>query len=147
MSTRKWSQEQWEAAKIRIDAVDDDFRSDYDHCVHLQCELSIVTAERDRMDRLINVPSTERFLAAVELEAAHQVLRWAAEHDAGKADADWFWLIGYLAGKVLRPGQTLEKRLHHVITTAAVCLNWHRHITGEITDMRPGISTPSSEGA
>lgn len=111
--------------------------------IDLQCELTEVTAERDQMDRLINTPSTGNFLSSVELEAAHQVLRWASEHDAGKTDADWFWLIGYLAGKVMRPEQTTEKRLHHIITTAAVCLNWHRHVTGEITEMRPSIEPPA----
>jgi hypothetical protein len=96
-------------------------------------------AEIDRLRGLLDSPRVDSFLDAVRLEAAHQCERWGTEHDAGKADADWFWLIGYLAGKVLRPDNTLEKRLHHVITTAAVCLNWHAHLTGERTRMRPGI--------
>lgn len=140
-----WTQEQREAAAKEVLRVCQLPHKPHvlDIAVDLQCELTEVTAERDRMDRLINTPSTGNFLASVELEAAHQVLRWASEHDAGKTDADWFWLIGYLAGKVLRPGQATEKRLHHIITTAAVCLNWHRHVTGEITEMRPGIEPPT----
>lgn len=109
---------------------------------YISLQLAEVTADRDRLYTLINTPSTADFLESVKLEAAHQRERWAAEHDAGKADADWFWLVGYLAGKVLRPSQTQEKRLHHIITTAAVCLNWHRHMTGEATEMRPGIAQP-----
>jgi hypothetical protein len=95
------------------------------------------------LEALINNPQTESFLDAVRVEAAHQQERWGVDHDAGKADADWFWLIGYLAGKALRPENTLNKKLHHIITTAAVCLNWHGHATGMRTRMRPGIEPPT----
>lgn len=104
-------------------------------------------AELERLHALINNPHTADFVEAVKSEAAHQRERWAAEHDAGKADADWFWLIGYLAGKALHKP---EKQLHHIITTAAACLNWHAHKTGTSTAMRPGIAPPASsqgEGA
>lgn len=99
-------------------------------------------AEVARLDALINNPHTEDFLSAVQLEAAHQRERWAASDDAGKTDADWFWLIGYLAGKALNKP---EKRLHHIITTAAAALNWHRHRAGFDTDMRPGIAEPTEK--
>ncbi len=107
------------------------------------------TVEVERLNKLINNPHTEHFLSAVQLEAAHQQERWASSHDAGKEDADWFWLVGYLAGKAIRPGQTQEKRLHHIITTAAACLNWHGRASGTHTghsmavrqpSMRPGLS-------
>jgi hypothetical protein len=100
-------------------------------------------AEVDRLRSLINTPHTNDFLNAVRLEAAHQRERWSVEHDAGKTDADWFWLIGYLAGKALNKP---EKQLHHIITTAAACLNWHANKTGASTSMRPGIEPPSSQG-
>lgn len=86
--------------------------------------------ENKRLDALINNPHTIDFLTAVRLEAAHQRERWPPGHDAGKTAADWFWLIGYVAGKAIRPDATPEKRLHHIITTAAVCLNWHMHLKG-----------------
>lgn len=93
------------------------------------------------LEALINTPHTLDFLEAVRLEAAHQRERWGAAHDAGKADTDWFWLVGYVAGKaVSKP----EKQLHHIITTAAVCLNWHMARTVG-NDMRPGILEPLSE--
>lgn len=117
--------------------------------VGASCEAEAALAAKDeeiaRLDKLINTPSIHEFMEAVRLEAGHQRQRWAADHDSGKTDADWFWLIGYLAGKALRPQQPQEKRLHHIITTAAVCLNWHRHATGEATEMRPGIQEPTSE--
>jgi hypothetical protein len=91
----------------------------------------------DHLDSLINSPHTEEFLEAVRLEAAHQRDRWPAAHDAGKDDSDWFWLIGYVAGKALHKPQ---KQLHHIITTAAVCLNWHMARTVG-TNMRPGIGS------
>ena len=92
-----------------------------------------------RLQGLINSPHTADFIEAVQLEAAHQKERWASEHDAGKTDADWFWLIGYLAGKALNKP---EKQLHHIITTAAACLNWHAARTGTDNRMRPGIEPP-----
>jgi len=88
-------------------------------------------AENKQLEALINNPHIDNFIEAVRLEAAHQRERWPPEHDERKTDADWFWLIGYLAGKILRPDQTPEKRLHHIITTAAVCLNWHKHSVEE----------------
>jgi hypothetical protein len=98
--------------------------------------------ELKRLDALINSPHTVDFLKAVELEALHQRERWGAEHDAGKTDADWFWLIGYLAGKALHKP---EKQLHHIITTAAACLNWHAMKTGADTRMRPGIDPATAK--
>lgn len=93
-----------------------------------------------QLEAAVNTPHTDDFLQAVQLEAVHQRLRWSTDHDAGKADSDWFWLIGYLAGKVLRTDADLAKKLHHVITTAAVCLNWHANLTGASRAMRPGIA-------
>jgi len=101
--------------------------------------------ENKRLDTLINNPQTNNFIEAVRIEAAHQRERWPSEHDEGKTNEDWFWLIGYLAGKAIRPDQTLEKCLHHIITTAAVCLNWHMHSTGEDTKMRPGVRLMDTE--
>lgn len=95
-------------------------------------------AKIDHLDDLINSPHTVEFLEAVKLEAAHQRERWGSAHDAGKEDTDWFWLIGYVAGKAVSKPQ---KQLHHIITTAAVCLNWHMNKTVG-TDMRPGIAEP-----
>lgn len=92
--------------------------------------------------RALNTPEIHDFLKAVEREALHQRDRWAAEHDAGKADSDWFWLIGFLAGKALHKP---EKMLHHIITTAAACLNWHAARVGAHTAMRPGIAAPSPD--
>lgn len=109
----------------------------------LAVDLREAVHEIQRVHALINTPHTDNFLEAVRLEAAHQREVWAAEHDAGKTDADWFWLIGYLAGKAIRPDATPEKRLHHIITTAAACLNWHAHRTGADTRMRPGIDPPT----
>jgi hypothetical protein len=98
-------------------------------------------AEVARLTALINTPHTAEFLESVKLEAVHQRERWAADHDAGKTDADWFWLVGYLAGKALHKP---EKQVHHIITTAAALLNWHAAKMGVDTRMRPGITPPST---
>lgn len=90
---------------------------------------------------LINSPQTENFLEAVRNEAAHQVERWGVAHDAGKRPEDWITLFIYLLGKAAKAHYdgSRDKLLHHIITAAAVALNWHRHATGEDTRMRPGI--------
>jgi len=86
--------------------------------------------------RALHTPEIHNFIDAIEREALYQREKWGSSHDAGKTDADWFWLIGHLAGKaLLKP----EKALHHIITTAAACLNWHAAKLGTHTAMRPGI--------
>lgn len=97
-------------------------------------------AELNRLRALVNSPELHDFARGTVLEAAHQVERWGTEHDNGKTPADWFWLVGYLAGKALHAhtsGNT-EKALHHTISTAGALANWHRAINGA-NDMRPGI--------
>jgi hypothetical protein len=98
-----------------------------------------------QLEALINSPETSNWMVGVPLEAAHQIERWGAAQDAGKSPADWFWLVGYLAGKVLGAIITgdLEKAKHHTISTGAALLNWHRSLTGESTEMRPGIALPA----
>lgn len=100
-----------------------------------------VTAERWRLQSLINTPHTDDWFTAVRIEAAHQIERWGAEHDVGKSASDWFWLVGYLAGKALHAaiGNDAEKAKHHTISTGAALLNWHRAISGISNRMRPGI--------
>jgi hypothetical protein len=90
---------------------------------------------------LINVPHTEDYFEAVKLEAAHQIQRWGSEHDEGKTPDSWFWLLGRLSGKALTAfllGDN-EKGKHHIISSSAMLLNWHRNVTGDNTSMRPGI--------
>lgn len=101
-----------------------------------------LAAEIERLRAQINEPLTADFIEAVRIEAAHQRERWGNEHDAGKTDADWFWLIGYLAGKALHnPGDGREKQLHRIITIGAAAANWHLAKHGA-TNMRPGIAEP-----
>lgn len=108
-----------------------------------QAPALVSLTDADRRDaeayRRINTPEVADFLAGVHNEALHQRERWGAEGDAGKTDADWFWLVGYLAGKAIRPDATPEKQLHHIITTAAALLNWHAARIGAYAAMRPGI--------
>ncbi len=84
--------------------------------------------QRDELRRLLNTPHTKNFINAIRIEAVHQILRWGERHDEEKTDPDWLWLVAYLCTKALKDP---EKKLHHIITTAAACMNWHRHITKE----------------
>ncbi len=109
-----------------------------------QTKLRDAELDAERMRAELNTPHTADFLKAVNIEAAHQRARWGTELDAGKSAADWFWLIGYLAGKALeawKRGDT-AKLLHHIVTTAASLLNWHANAIGDDTRMRPGIEPP-----
>ncbi|MDR9839409.1 hypothetical protein [Herbaspirillum huttiense] len=104
-------------------------------------------AEIARLNAIINTPQSGDFLRAVSTEAEHQRQRWGSSHDAGKAAADWFWLVGYLAGKALHSNNDgdLVKAEHHIITTAAALMNWHMAMFGK-TDMRPGIDGDAALG-
>lgn len=104
-------------------------------------EVDRLQGEIDRLTLLINTPRTDDFFEAVRIEAAHQVERWGVDHDAGKRPEDWITLFVYLLGKAAKAHYEFDrdKLLHHVITVAAVALNWHRNATGEHTRMRPGI--------
>jgi hypothetical protein len=106
-------------------------------------KLAEALAEVARLKALINTPRTHDFIEAVKLEMPHQRERWGSSHDAGKTPPDWFWLVGYLAGKALHASEigNVEKTKHHVITTAAALGNWFLVITGENTNMRPGMSS------
>lgn len=64
-------------------------------------ELVRLRARVAELEAKLNTPEIVDFASAVVLEAAHQRQRWGSDHDAGKTDADWFWLIGYLSGKAL----------------------------------------------
>lgn len=115
-------------------------RSDLDHEV-------VCVMARDRIARLsrqLYIPEVRDFATGVALEAAHQRERWGSDHDVGKAPADWFWLLGYLAGKALaaaNAGDT-HKALHHCISSAAALANWHAALSGQCHFMRPGIIPP-----
>lgn len=134
--------------------------------------LRLVGAELHRMDALLNSPELIDFPKGVQLEAAHQRERFDAGHDAGKTPEDWFWLIGYLSGRALahhKEAERLqgvhaeamrdahpdaevrimeqvkhhrEKAVHHTITAAAACANWHAAVLG-LTNMRPGSDMPA----
>ncbi len=114
----------------------------------LRSERDEARAERDQLRVLLNTPQTAVFLESVRVEAVHQRERWGTDHDAGKEPQDWFWLIGYLAGKALRAAIDCdrEKALHHTISTAAVLANWHLRLSGGDDRFRPGIEPPVADG-
>lgn len=105
---------------------------------------------RDRvaeLERLINTPVVDDWLEGVRVEAAHQQERWGEDHDAGKSPADWFWLIGYLAGKALFAAIAgdQDKARHHTISTGAALFNWWRAISADgLARRRPGIKPPAA---
>lgn len=92
-------------------------------------EIASLTKERDFLRKLIDNPEIEDFAKGVMLEAAHQVNRWGTDHDLQKPPEDWFWTLGYLAGKALSALKSgdMEKFKHHLISSAALLANFHSH--------------------
>lgn len=110
----------------------------------LERENKALRDEIARLSSLINTPGTDDFFESVRLEAAHQIERWGTDHDAGKGPADWFWTLGYLSGKAMH---FPNKRMHHIISSAAMLLNWWRAEMKISNEMRPGIEPPEGENA
>lgn len=95
--------------------------------------LAALLGETQRLDHLLNTPQTVDFSEAVKAEAAHQRQRWGDAHDRSKSAENWYWLVGYLAGKALRSAISgdKEKALHHTISSAAALYNWHAAIIAD----------------
>ena len=93
-------------------------------------EIAELRAEVRRLKTIINTPLVEEFFIAVKAEASHQEYRSAEYHDELKKPSDWFWLIGYLAGKALEAHISGDRKraLHHTISSAAVMAHWHQAI-------------------
>lgn len=131
-----------------------------DSVIPTASECDEIAAELRRQHALLNSPELISFRDGVVLEAAHQRERWGSDHDGDKSPEDWYWLIGHLAGRALfhhKEAERLEiipdvesgllerqidhhreKAVHHCITAAAACANWHAAVLGK-TNMRPGV--------
>lgn len=85
-----------------------------------------------QLEGLLNEPQTRHFLEAAAVEAGHQRARWGEEHDKEKTPEQWYWTLGYLAGKALAASRTgdVEKFRHHLISSAALLANQHRLTCG-----------------
>jgi hypothetical protein len=104
-------------------------------------EVDGLKAENARLLALISRPYIGAWTDEILVEAAHQRDRWGADQDHGKAPEDWFWLIGYLAGKALASHKAgdLAKAHHHTVSTAAVLAHWAATIDGNENVFRPGL--------
>lgn len=78
-------------------------------------------------------PLIDQFILGVVTEAEHQKELWGEAHDRSKSSENWFWLVGYLAGKALRAHIVGDKHLakHHTISAAAALMQWHSAITDD----------------
>lgn len=95
--------------------------------------------------RSLDVPELEDFTKGTILEAQHQRQRWGDEHDTQKDPEEWFWLVGYLAGKGLHAQRAgnMEKFKHHLVTGAAVLANWHARTVAELRALAGSSGPPS----
>lgn len=124
----------------------------------LDCDWHDLAGDVENIMNTINTPELDRFLVGLRVEAGHQVHRWGDPHDRSKSAENWFWLVGYLAGKALRSAITgdVDKAKHHTISSAAALFNWHRAIArdtsgagvGEDLDIAPPrLGTPPDRSA
>lgn len=97
--------------------------------VHLLADALEASDRRVRyLEAILNSPITSDFMKALEREIAHQQTRWAAT-DPSKDETQWFWTLGWLAGKATRtPAEDLDKKLHRIVATAALAANWFRAV-------------------
>ncbi len=109
-----------------------EFEALRDEVKRLEQDRAMVTDDRNRLLALINSPVTEDFLKGVRNEVAHQVIRWPG--DAAKTHVDWLGVVAWLSGKAARAMERgdRDKALHHTISTAAVCCNWHAHLSAQL---------------
>lgn len=126
--------------------IADDWKQEAADIRTVLAALTAANAETERLKGLLNAPEVADFMVGVMREAAHQRERWGTDDDAGKTPMDWFWLLGYLAGKSVQAANLgdIDKALHHTISSAAALANWHAALSGTSTTMRPGISPPLS---
>jgi hypothetical protein len=75
----------------------------------------------------ITQPETGDFWHGARVEAEYQRQQWKVT-DPEKTDADWFWTLSYIAGKILWPGVSLEKKLHRIEAAAGMLYNWHEKL-------------------
>lgn len=89
--------------------------------------------DHHRREGVIQHPETGDFLRGALVEAAYQREAWP-DQDAAKSDSDWFWTLGYIVGKGLRPDVDDEHRLHHIEAGAALLANWHDAVKARNAD-------------
>lgn len=132
---------QHEVFTADLTAINADACEQRDRAEAAERQLAEKDARIAELEGAINAPEIHYFIKAVQLEAVHQRKRWGTEHDAGKEAEDWLWLCAYLATKATQAHRygDQNKYLHHIITCAATCLNWHANATGMNTVMRAGV--------
>jgi len=88
--------------------------------------------ELEGLKKILGSPEINEFWEGVRREAAYQRDHWGEKHDLEKSDADFYWTLGWLAGKAVNDPHDeedtrtpLERKLHRIMTAAALASNWH----------------------
>jgi len=111
-------------------------KADWNGANPVREKIAKLESEVSRLQDIINTPENDNFISAIAKEAEHQKIRWPEGHDDIKTAWDWFWLIGYLSQKACSSfaAGDMEKYKHHIITTAATLLNWHKQALKKSTE-------------
>lgn len=128
----------WSEVRAELSAVD--------ALASVQNELDEARKTLAEAHRIWDGPETSDWFEGVRKEAAFQVAEWGKKHDDGKGPQDFYWTLGFLAGKALSSAIAgdIEKAKHHTISSAALLLNWHARLSGQADMFRPGIENPDA---
>lgn len=107
--------------------------TEQDEITQLEAALADERMEHNLLKELLSRPEIDDFREGIVREAGHQRQRWGTAHDRSKSAENWYWLVGYLAGKALRAAITGDrnKALHHTISAAAALFQWHQAIKSD----------------
>lgn len=96
----------------------------------LEINLHYTQSLLKNLDATINHPEIEDFLKGVQLEAAHQTLRWGIENEESSPPHHFILVMNKIIGKMACDifDFDSEKFKHHVIAVAAEMFNIHRQI-------------------
>ncbi len=111
-----------------LEAIEADARQ-LDECgVPRRSAVLALCGEVRRLTAIINTPEINSFLLAVQIEQAHQRVKWGEGHDGQKGAGEWALLMNKLQGKLAQAhwDGDRKKYLHHLVTLAAVCFHCHR---------------------
>lgn len=115
----------------------------------LEAQLADEKMEHGLLKELLSRPEIDDFWEGIVLEAAHQRQRWGDAHDRSKSAENWYWLVGYLAGKALRAAieGAADTAKHHTISAAAALFQWHKAITRDQSGHGVGTDEDLKAGA
>lgn len=115
-------------------------RSGQEEETRLKAEIVALEIKYGSLVHSLNHPNNEDLFLAVSTEATYQLHKFGKPTpQTGQEPLDWLGLIQYLSTKAAKAALAFDnkKLLHHIVSTSAVLMHWHRHVTTS-TQFVPG---------